>query len=311
MRAQGHTGDDAESAAAALQRPEEVGVRAGVGELHVAVGGHDLRFEEACRGEAIAFGKASEAAAEDQAGDADGHAAAALDVAPTLGRHRVVSLSPICPRLYRHRRLRLRAPLAAGADKGVLHDDFGHAARPDQKRVWRVRCSLVRVAAALHHEPEVVGPGEIHRGGDILRRFGGDRIGARPRRPGADPAERLRQPDLVAEIVRVLELLEHLGACRIGRRSDARAERRTDLDKASADLAAEALPAFIRGPRRIPGADSRGARRRRRRGWRGQPLSQSPGERKPCDDLQEPSPVHSRRLPCAAKVTGKSHQPRQ
>src|SRR5271163_1661874 len=38
MRAQGHAGDDAEPAAA-LQRPEEVGIRAGVGDFDIAVGG--------------------------------------------------------------------------------------------------------------------------------------------------------------------------------------------------------------------------------------------------------------------------------
>jgi ABC-type molybdate transport system ATPase subunit len=49
---------------------------------------------------------------------------------------------------------------------------------------------------------------------DIACRPGGHRVGARSRRPAVDPAEGLRQPDLVAEMIGVLEFLEDLRASR-------------------------------------------------------------------------------------------------
>ena len=107
VRLEGHAGDDAEPAAAAFERPEEIGIRTGVGDSDLAVGGHDLGLEEARAGHAVGFGETAEAAAEHQAGDAHRHAAAPLHVAPALGRHRVIGLAPICARLDRHRRLRV------------------------------------------------------------------------------------------------------------------------------------------------------------------------------------------------------------
>src|SRR5208337_2002202 len=76
VRAQSDAGDDSEPASAALERPEEVGIGAGVGDFDVAVGGHDLSLQEARPGQAIGLRKAAEAAPLDQTGDADGHAAA-------------------------------------------------------------------------------------------------------------------------------------------------------------------------------------------------------------------------------------------
>ena len=85
VRPQREPGHDAEAAAtAALDRPEQVRIRAGVGDPHRAVGGDDLGFQQARRGHAVGLREASEAAALDQAGDAHGQAAAALDVAARL-----------------------------------------------------------------------------------------------------------------------------------------------------------------------------------------------------------------------------------
>ena len=70
-------------------------------------------------------------------------------------------VSPDCAWLDRHGRLRLRFSFAAGAEERVVQDDGVHVARPDEKRVGGVRCSLVAVAAALHHEPQIVRPREI------------------------------------------------------------------------------------------------------------------------------------------------------
>src|SRR6202042_2301394 len=131
---------------------------------------------------------------------------------------------------------------AAGAYEGVVEYDGVHVPRPDEKGVGCVRCSLVAVPTALHHEPQIVGAREIDSGDDILSRLGGDRVDAWLRRPRADPAERLGEPDLVAEVVRILELLEHLRAARVERSADAVGERRAHLDQAPSHVAIELIP---------------------------------------------------------------------
>ena len=98
MRAQSDAGDDAEPAAAAFQRPEKIGIRAGVGDSDFAVRSHDLHLDEARGREAICLGVASEAASQDETCDANRHAAAALDVTTALGRHLVIDMSPNCAR---------------------------------------------------------------------------------------------------------------------------------------------------------------------------------------------------------------------
>src|SRR6202030_2165999 len=86
---------------------------------------------------------------------------------------------------------------------------------------------------------------------DILRRLGGDRVDARVRRPRPDPAERLGEPDLVPEVVGILELLEAVRAVRVDRSADAVGKRRTHLDEATSHVAIELIPARFRGPCRI------------------------------------------------------------
>ena len=175
-------------------------------------------------------------------------------------------------------------PFAAGADEGVVQGDRVHLPRPDQQRVGRVRRPLIAVAAALHHQPQIVLPREIDRGDDVRRRLGGDRVDARLRRPGPDPAERLRQPDFVAEIVRILELLEDLRASRVRRRADAGGERRAHLDEASAHFAVELIPAFLRRPRRVAGTDAGRGRGRVSQSRRARP--EAARKRQPGDDPQ-------------------------
>jgi hypothetical protein len=51
VRAEGHAGDDTEPAAAALESPEQVGIRAGVGDSDLAVG-PDRRDERGPQGTA-------------------------------------------------------------------------------------------------------------------------------------------------------------------------------------------------------------------------------------------------------------------
>src|SRR5215469_14499133 len=88
-------GDDPKAAASsALDRPEQVGVRTGIGDTHCAVGRDDLGLEEPRRGRAVVFREASKTAALDEPRDADGDAAAALDIAATLCGNRVVNINP-------------------------------------------------------------------------------------------------------------------------------------------------------------------------------------------------------------------------
>ena len=115
VRAQSDAGDDAEPAAAPFQRPEQVGIRASVGDFNVAVGRYDFRLQQARSGQPIGLGVTPEAAAQDQADDADRHAAAALHIAAALGRHLLVDVSPDCAWLDRHgrRRVQMRSESAA------------------------------------------------------------------------------------------------------------------------------------------------------------------------------------------------------
>ena len=105
VRPQGQAGDDAEGAAATtLQRPEQIGIDAGVGDAHRAVSGDDLGLQKARGGGAVLSRKAAVAAALHQPGNADGQAAAALDVAAVAGRHLVVDVHPDRTRANRYGR---------------------------------------------------------------------------------------------------------------------------------------------------------------------------------------------------------------
>ena len=111
VRAQREPGHHAEAAAAAaLQRPEEIRIRAGIGDAHPAIGGDDFGLQQRRRGHAVALRKAAEAAALDQAGDADRSAASALDIAARFGDDRVISAHPDVAGLDSDRRLRRLRP---------------------------------------------------------------------------------------------------------------------------------------------------------------------------------------------------------
>ena len=98
----------------------------------------------------------------------------------------------------RRRRPRPRAAappcLAALGDERVVHDDGLHPPGPDEQRVGGVRRALVAVAAALDDQAQVVLAREVDRGDDIGGVARGDRVDARLRRPGIDPAEGLGEP---------------------------------------------------------------------------------------------------------------------
>ena len=71
VQAEREPGDDAEVAAAAAERPEQVGVLVAVGGADLAVGGDDLDLLEVVDRPAEAARQVAEPAAEGQAGDAD------------------------------------------------------------------------------------------------------------------------------------------------------------------------------------------------------------------------------------------------
>ena len=64
-------GDDPEAAAAAAQRPEEIGLLFTVGADESSVGGHELDRVDVARGESVLAAEPAEAAAEGVADDAD------------------------------------------------------------------------------------------------------------------------------------------------------------------------------------------------------------------------------------------------
>ena len=295
MRPQRQPRHDAEApAAAALEPPEQVRVRAGIGDPHRAVGGDHLGLEQARRRHPVGLREASEAAALDQARNAHGQAAAALDVAARLGRDGVVDLPPERTGLDRDRRLRRVPSRASGADECVVQRDGVHPARPDQQRIRRVGGALVAVAAALDDQAQIVLAGEVDRGDDVRSRAGRHRVGARPRRPGVDPAEGLRQPDLVAEVVGILQALEDPRARGALRRCAASGKRRADLDEPAPDIPVEPLQSASAGHPGSPGrtrAPARSATRRRR--WRHVRETRSLRERRRCDRPEHAPSAHS------------------
>ena len=224
----------------------------GIDDPHRAIGGDHLGFQQAGGRRAVALGEAAEAAALDQAGDADGQAAAALHVTPGLA-DRGIGIAPDHAGAERHGRLR-RVGRAAG-DEGVMQFDAIHRTRPDQQRVRRVRGALVAVAAALHRQPQAMGPREVHcrrHVGGVARRHG---IGAGRRGPGIGPATGLGQRGRVADRPRVLQRAEDGGAVgAVGCRA-AGLDRRTDRDQAATDLVIEVLPFFGGRPDGIAGPD--------------------------------------------------------
>ena len=121
------------AASAALQRPEQVGVRTGIRKTNLAVSSDDLGLQQAAGSGSIVLREASEAAALNQAGHADRQASAALNVLPPISGHRIVGLPPKDPGTQRDSRLGRHGAFAAPWNERVMHRDFVHAPRPDQQ----------------------------------------------------------------------------------------------------------------------------------------------------------------------------------
>ena len=283
-------GHDAKAAAApAFQRPEQVGVGAGVGDPHFTVGGHHLGFEQRGRGGTVILREAAKPAALDKPRDADRGAAAALHKTPGIAGHRVVDMQPDRPGADRDRRLRRRA--ATLRHERIMERNIVHRARPDQQRIGRIRRAVKAVAAAFDDQAQIVLAGEIDGGRDIGGSLGGDRIDARRRRPGVSPAGALRRPGLVADEERIAQIAQKLLAGgRVGI-VGAGLQRCFDLDEAPADHLLQPVPLHRGGPVGIAGPHPPRYRAELAvcEGWR-RKAGQEKGSRR--RQLQDPSPVH-------------------
>ena len=105
MQPEEERGDDAEVAAAAANRPEEVGVLVCAGRHEAAVGQHHVGFEQVVDRQTALAGQVAEAAAEGEAADAGGRDDAArrgqaegvggvVDVAPGAAARRPARCAP-------------------------------------------------------------------------------------------------------------------------------------------------------------------------------------------------------------------------
>src|SRR5215471_12100623 len=255
--AERHPCDDAETAAAAtLESPEKVRMRAGIGDPHHPVRGDDLRLQQACRSRAVLLGIASESASENEARDADRPTAAALYIAATLGGYLVVGMYPDRAGPNRHGGLRYLLASATVGDEGIPERDVVHGSRPDQQGIRRVGGAKITVAAALDDQPHIVLAGKVDGSDDIFRSPSRHRIDARLRRPGVDPARGLRQRDLIADVVRILQLAEDVAAGPSARRPLTSLQRRLHLHQTASRLLVERGPTSCRGPCAVPRPDS-------------------------------------------------------
>ena len=254
MRFERQSCDHTEAAATTtLESPEQFRVRAGIGDEHFAIRGDDLRFEKAACRRSVVFGEAAKAAALDEPRNANGRASPALDVAAALRHHGLVDVHPDAASADADRRARGDAADAADADKGVVQLDGIHAPRPNEERIRRVRITEVAVTAALDHQPQPVLAREVHGRSDICRTLGRDRIGARLRRPGIGPAERLRESGMITNEVRILQVAEELSARSIRSFADAGFERRLNSNEITLETASQSIPCRRRRPVGISG----------------------------------------------------------
>src|SRR5215470_5031792 len=253
--AERHPRDDAETTAApTLEGPEKVRMRAGIGDPYEAVRGDDLRLQQACRSRAVLLGIAPEPSSEDEARDADRPTAAALYIAATLGGYLVIGVHPDRAGLNRHGGLRLTG--ATVSDEGIPERDAVQGSRPDQQGIRRVGGAKIAVAAALDDQPHIVLAGNVDGSDDIFSSPSCHCVDARLRRPGVDPARGLGQGDLIADVVRVLQLSENVAAGPSARRPLTSLQRRLHLHQTASRLLVEVGPAPCRGPCTVPRPDS-------------------------------------------------------
>ena len=202
----------------------------------------------------------------DETRDADRGAAAALHVTARLVGDGLIEVDPHGARFGRYRGHGLRLALAAARDEGLVQLHLVHRTRPDEERVGRVGGAEIAVAGALHDEAELLLAREVDSRDDIRRVACPDRIDARRRRPGVEPAGNLRARGLIADIEGVMEVGEDLAACRAIALLAAGVEERLHPGEIPPDRVVELLPARRRRPGRIAGAHARKVHARPLRG---------------------------------------------
>jgi hypothetical protein len=99
----------------------------------------------------------------------------------------------------------LRGLLAftALADDGVVQGDGVHLPRPDQQGISRVGGTLITVATAFDGQPQMVLAGEVDRRHHVGGLAGDHCVHAGGRGPSIEPARRLRQTDVIADVIRI------------------------------------------------------------------------------------------------------------
>jgi hypothetical protein len=158
MEADAQRGHDAEVAAAAAQRPEQVGLRVGTGCHAPPVRQHDFGAEQVVRSEAAGAAERAVAAAQGQAGHADGAAVAHCrdQVVGAGGGGHV--LGPGAARDGGHKRLRVHRHTTHTGEVG----DEPTAAQGPPRPV---------MPAAPHRQRQAVAPRGTQRRLHVLRLF--------------------------------------------------------------------------------------------------------------------------------------------
>ena len=147
-------GDDAEVAAAAAQRPEQVGVFVGGRPDDAALGGDHLGGQQVVDGEPVLAHEKADAATEREPGDA-GVAHDAARGGQTVGLCLVVDVAPQRTALHQRR----------AADR--VDPDGPHRREVDDDAVVTHRGTGHVVAPASYGDLEVVVPGETHGRGHV------------------------------------------------------------------------------------------------------------------------------------------------
>ena len=156
MESELEAGDHAEVAAAAPERPEEVGVLGRTGAHHLTGRGHDLGGLEIVHGHAVLAAEPAEAPAERQSGDAGG----GVD---TDRRGEPVGLGGGVEVRERG------TALDGGAAPGGVHARGRHLREVDHEPVVAQGVAGDVVAATADGEYEPAVPREVHRANDVRR----------------------------------------------------------------------------------------------------------------------------------------------
>ena len=129
-----------------------------------------------------------------------------------------------------------------------MQGDVVHFASPDQQGIRGIGGALVAVAAAFHHQPQVIIAGEIDGSDNVLGASGNDRVSARCRSPALEPAGGLRATRLFANEIGIFHLLDPRRAGRAAGGVGAWSERGRHRDEITPDLLFQLFPASRGGP---------------------------------------------------------------